>query len=82
MIDLNNIMVNAIQNASGIFVGTNQQSGWSSHHKTNQGFGAVTGARNIFEQLTPVIYDNDQVDTPIHTQDQHNFNKYTATEEE
>lgn len=68
-IELGNINVNKIQSASGIFVGTNAQWGWSSHGKSIAGFGSVTGMMNRLSANLGVVYDNDLIDTPIDDRD-------------
>ncbi|RHW41636.1 hypothetical protein D1B31_07925 [Neobacillus notoginsengisoli] len=59
------INVNSIDTASGIFVGVNYANNWSSHRKTNYGFGSV-GSSRISNNFSFVI-DNDLVDTPINS---------------
>lgn len=68
-IELGNINVNRIDSASGIFVGTNTQWGWSSHGKRVSGFGSVTGMLNRLSANIGVVYDNDLIDTPIDDRD-------------
>ncbi|WP_058303357.1 hypothetical protein [Gorillibacterium timonense] len=68
-IELGNINVNRIDSASGIFVGTNAQWGWSSHGKSISGFGSVTGMLNRLSANVSVVYDNDLIDTPIDDRD-------------
>lgn len=64
-----NLTVNAITNASGVFIGTNVQYGWSSHGKENTGFGSVTGYANKLYRNTSILNDNDIVDSPIDDSD-------------
>lgn len=63
---VNQISVNSIDTASGIFVGTNYANNWSSHRKSNYGFGSLSHsqASNNYSQ----VIDNDLVDTPINSQ--------------
>lgn len=63
-VSLNNLTVNTVESNSGIFIGaTNMSYGWSSHSKSNNGFGSFfnTKVTNSF----CVIYDNDSIDAPI-----------------
>ncbi|WP_409273714.1 hypothetical protein V1499_03090 [Neobacillus sp. SCS-31] len=59
------VNVNSIDTASGIFVGINYANNWSSHRKTNYGFGSMSNCR-ISGNYSYVI-DNDVVDTPINS---------------
>ncbi|CEG25717.1 hypothetical protein BN1002_00533 [Bacillus sp. B-jedd] len=62
---VNQVNVNAIDTASGIFVGINYANNWSSHRKTNYGFGSVSNS-HVCGNFSYVI-DNDLVDTPINS---------------
>ncbi|PTY74539.1 hypothetical protein B5V88_16030 [Heyndrickxia sporothermodurans] len=66
---VNQICVNSVDTASGIFVGTNYANNWSSHRKNNYGFGSLSHSQvsNNFSQ----VIDNDLVDTPINSQSYH-----------
>lgn len=66
---LNNINVNAIETASGVFVGTNTQWGWQSHSKANSGLGTVTGDFNLTMRILNLVDDKDLIDTPIDDRD-------------
>ncbi|WP_059172537.1 hypothetical protein [Bacillus sp. FJAT-27445] len=62
---VDHIDVNSIDTASGIFVGINYANNWSSHRKTNYGFGSMSNSQ-ISGNYSYVI-DNDLVDTPINS---------------
>lgn len=66
VVQFNQIQVNGMETNAGIFVGTNSQSGWSTHNKTNYSMG-VSGDHNLVYRNINVIYDNDGIDTPIIT---------------
>jgi hypothetical protein len=57
------LIVNNIENASGIFIGTNQAWGWSSYGKTNQGFGTLSGS--TLSHAVGVVHDPDVVDASV-----------------
>lgn len=63
------INVNGMTNAAGIFIGTNLQTGWSSHGKSNSGFGTIMGKRNLVNQNMNIVDDRDLLDTPIDDRD-------------
>ncbi|KUO77621.1 MAG: hypothetical protein APF77_19910 [Clostridia bacterium BRH_c25] len=65
IVSFNNILVNAINNNSGIFVGTNSQGNWNSNSNNKSGFGSVFGARNVVSRAVNIFMDNDLIDTPI-----------------
>jgi hypothetical protein len=59
----NKMFVNVIDTNSGIFIGVNNALGWSSHGKSNSGFGSASNCKvsgNIH-----VVYDQDVIDAPI-----------------
>ncbi|WP_442599901.1 hypothetical protein [Neobacillus sp. D3-1R] len=62
-VTVNQICVNNIDTASGIFIGTNYANNWSSHRKSNHGFGTVSNSLICYNQS--FVIDNDLVDTPI-----------------
>lgn len=59
----NKLVVNNIENSSGIFIGTNQAIGWSSYGKRNEGFGSLREA--ALTHSVNVVYDADMIDTSI-----------------
>lgn len=69
MINIEHMQAGTISNASGIFSGKNIQIGWSSHGKSNSGFGTLGGRNNKVNNNTNVVFDNDQIDTPIDDRD-------------
>lgn len=54
------LTVNNIENASGIFIGTNRAAAWSSFEKSNQGFGNVQDT--AIKGVVNVLYDTDVLD--------------------
>jgi hypothetical protein len=59
----NKLVINSIENSSGIFIGTNYAAGWSTYSKQNQGFGSIkdTTVSHTFN----VVNDRDVIDMPI-----------------
>ncbi|MEW9699903.1 hypothetical protein [Paenibacillus sp. SI8] len=64
LIQFDSIHVNAISDASGIFIGTNTQINWSTSGKDNSGLGSVSGENNRVEHNINAVYDNDVIDAP------------------
>ncbi|MFC5451069.1 hypothetical protein [Paenibacillus aestuarii] len=64
VINFSEINVNALTNNSTISVGDIEQTGWSSHSKTNVGEGENQGI-NVSKGISAVIQDNDSIDAPI-----------------
>jgi hypothetical protein len=69
LVHFDQINVNAIDSASGIFVGTNTQLGWESIGKSNVALGHVSGDFNRLHHNMNIIYDNDFLDTYINDRD-------------
>lgn len=69
MISFDTLKVGTVSSSSGIFNGKNIQFGWSSHSKSNTGFGSLSGHDNKVNKNTNVVFDNDQLDTPIDDRD-------------
>lgn len=69
MISFDKLSVGTVSSSSGVFNGKNIQFGWSSHSKTNTGFGTLGGSSNRVNRNINVVFDNDQVDTPIDDRD-------------
>ncbi|WP_158701739.1 hypothetical protein [Lentibacillus sp. Marseille-P4043] len=69
MISFNKLSVGTVSSSSGVFNGKNVQFGWSSQSKSNTGFGKIGGHNNKANKNTNVVFDNDQVDTPIDDRD-------------
>ncbi|GGF98162.1 hypothetical protein [Paenibacillus abyssi] len=59
----NKLIVNAVEDTSGIFIGTNLAIGWSTYTKSNQGVGSVKNA-NISKALN-IVNDQDMMDMPV-----------------
>lgn len=57
------INVNSVDTSSGVFIGINYANNWSSHQKTNHGFGTLHHSQ-VTDTFSLVI-DNDVIDTPI-----------------
>lgn len=68
-INFDTISVGSIASASGVFNGTNSQFGWSTHSKTNSGFGTVSGNKCLIYRNFSMVYDPDIIDTPIDDRD-------------
>ncbi|SDN31705.1 hypothetical protein SAMN04487897_102485 [Paenibacillus sp. yr247] len=64
LIQFDSIHVNAIADASGIFIGTNTQVYWSTSGKGNSGLGEVRGDNNCVLNNINTVYDNDIIDAP------------------
>lgn len=58
--------VGLIVDNSGVFIGTNQAHMWSSHNKTNNGFGSLEGEARGCVNL---VMDNDLIDAPVDDRD-------------
>jgi hypothetical protein len=64
-IHFDDIKVNSIDNLSGIFIGqSNTQCNWSSHQKSNSGFGSSSGEGNMFTNNVNIVIDPDEIDNP------------------
>ncbi|KIL41446.1 hypothetical protein SD70_07355 [Gordoniibacillus kamchatkensis] len=59
----NKLVVTNIEDASGIFIGTNQAFGWSTYHKSNQGLGSLSGT--TLTNAVSVLYDQDVIDAAV-----------------
>jgi hypothetical protein len=59
----NKLVVNNIEDSSGIFIGTNQAIGWSSCSKSNFGFGSATDA--TLSHMISVVQDQDVIDAKV-----------------
>lgn len=69
MISFDKLSAGTVSSSSGIFNGRNIQFGWSSHSKTNNGFGTMGGNHNTMHNNLNIVFDNDQLDTPIDDRD-------------
>lgn len=63
---LDDINVNVIQSNSGIFIGTNYQSYWSTQSKSNHGLGSISGNGNKTFRNVNIVIDPDIVDSPAY----------------
>ncbi|WP_142504332.1 hypothetical protein [Melghirimyces algeriensis] len=68
-VQFDSINVNDVDTASGIFVGENRQNYWSSHNKSNAGFGGVTGWYNTVSRNLNTVDDQDRVDATVDDRD-------------
>lgn len=69
MISLDKLSVNSIESNSGVFIGTViHADGWSSHSKSNAGFGSLSGVE--LSHCVGIVIDNDVIDTLIDDADQ------------
>jgi len=66
-IQFDSIKVNHLEKNCGIFVGTNQQNGWSTSFSNKAGFGTVSGHLNRVSKNINIFHDHDIIDTPIRT---------------
>jgi hypothetical protein len=57
--DLN---IEEISNSSGVFSGRNLQVGWRHSKKTSEGFGSLSGDKNVIVGNLNVLLDPDFVD--------------------
>jgi hypothetical protein len=64
-VEFKSINSNALNNGSVIDIGNNKQPGWNNSRKTNYGSGRAIGA-NRYSRITNIVFDNDNVDSPIH----------------
>lgn len=75
-----NIQVQNISDCSGVFISSsNVMHGWSSHSKSNNGFGSI-GASNLVERNVNIVYDPDYLDTPIDDRDNYTLIQNDRTE--
>jgi hypothetical protein len=59
----NKLVVNSIEDTSGIFIGTNQAVAWSSYSKNNQGFGSLQDCK-VTNSIN-VVHDPDVLDATV-----------------
>jgi len=53
----NNMKINSITSGSGVFAGENLQYFWGSQHRTQAGFGIISGDENDLENPCCVVTD-------------------------
>ncbi|MFC7391756.1 spore germination protein [Scopulibacillus cellulosilyticus] len=61
-VNFEQLSINNIDSNSGIFIGNNHANGWSYSHKSNNGFGTISGQ---VKDAIQIIFDNDHVDMPV-----------------
>jgi hypothetical protein len=66
MITFNNIRINSMASAAGVFAGQNFQSRWCSDSTTQTGFGKIIGEANIMENPCNTVTDPDSSDQLLH----------------
>ena len=59
MITFNNIRVNSMTSAAGVFAGHNFQYRWCSNSTTQTGFGKIIGEGNMLESFCNMVTDPD-----------------------
>ncbi|MCC3373111.1 hypothetical protein [Cohnella sp. REN36] len=60
---IGSIRIGSVENASCINMGNNWPSGFESHQKLTQGFGSVSGDRNLVAGIRSLLNDSDFLDT-------------------
>ncbi|WJH34750.1 hypothetical protein MJA45_20395 [Paenibacillus aurantius] len=68
-VNLNSVVVNAMQTDSGVFIGENTQFGWDSHNKRLVGNVSIFGQYNVLPSNLVILNNNVVIDTPINDQD-------------
>jgi hypothetical protein len=58
----NDLRIDQISNSSGVFSGRNMQTKWKHSKKINEGFGSLSGDKNITAGNRNVILDPDFID--------------------
>lgn len=59
----NKLVVNTVEDTSGIFIGTNQAIAWSTYRKSNQGFGSLK--ESVLINAVNVVNDQDLIDASV-----------------
>lgn len=67
-IDFEKIIVNTLEENSGIFIGKTTASGWDANSKTQKVIETIEGSNEI-DQSAAILYDNDFIDTVIVSSD-------------
>jgi hypothetical protein len=57
------IRIGSVENAACINMGNNWPIGFESHQKLTQGFGSVSGDRNVVSGIRSLLNDSDFLDT-------------------
>jgi hypothetical protein len=61
-IRLKDLKVGTLSDSSGIFYGQNHKFGWKTTDKTNEGFGRISGAKNVSTGNFSILNDPETVD--------------------
>ncbi len=59
---IGSIRIGSVENASCINMGNNWPTGFESHQKLTQGFGSVSGDRNVVSGIRSLLNDSDFLD--------------------
>ncbi|AVV60111.1 hypothetical protein C7121_06840 [Paenibacillus glucanolyticus] len=59
---IGSIRIGSVENASCINMGNNRPAGFENHQKLTQGFGAVSGDRNLVAGIRSLLNDSDFLD--------------------
>ncbi|MDQ0214878.1 hypothetical protein J2S13_001275 [Oikeobacillus pervagus] len=60
-----NITIHVIEDNSGIFIGSNVMTNFSTNVHNKSGFGSVYGNHNQMSKNVHIFHDDDVIDTPI-----------------
>lgn len=60
---IGSIRIGTVQNASSVNMGNNWQTAFEGHQKWTQGFGSVSGDRNVVADIRSLLNDSDLLDT-------------------
>lgn len=59
---IGSIRIGSIENAACLNMGNNWPTGFESHQKLTQGFGSVSGDRNVVSGIRSLLHDSDFLD--------------------
>ncbi|WP_238322768.1 hypothetical protein [Gorillibacterium massiliense] len=59
---IGSIRIGSIENAACLNMGNNWPTGFESHQKLTQGFGSVSGDRNVVSGIRSLLNDSDFLD--------------------
>lgn len=59
---IGSIRIGSVENAACINMGNNWPTGFESHQKLTQGFGSVSGDRNVVSGIRSLLNDSDFLD--------------------
>ncbi|MCF8564341.1 hypothetical protein LLE49_06230 [Alicyclobacillus tolerans] len=60
-----NLQINSVSQTSGVFHGDNYLGGFVSKTKSNEGFGEVSGQKNVVVECLDLVLDLDTLDTVV-----------------